>query len=107
MSLEKAQNDLVDAKGAAEDMKLQRHEAALEIINLQANQQQAAHVAQIDRRDEAAQRDSLDRRLAGLRAEVGAIASNLSPALGSEFEVWLFVGLSAVQTNCFMSLHIY
>ncbi|XP_065340638.1 coiled-coil domain-containing protein 102A-like isoform X2 [Cloeon dipterum] len=86
-SLDKAQLELADAKGAAEDLQLQRHEAAKELINLQANQQQAAHMAQIDRRDEAAQRDSLDRRLAGLRAEVGAIASNLSPGLGSKFEL--------------------
>ncbi|CAB3384683.1 Hypothetical predicted protein [Cloeon dipterum] len=69
-SLDKAQLELADAKGAAEDLQLQRHEAAKELINLQANQQQAAHLAQIDRRDEAAQRDSLDRRLAGLRAEL-------------------------------------
>ncbi|XP_059472732.1 coiled-coil domain-containing protein 102A-like isoform X2 [Neocloeon triangulifer] len=87
VSLEKAQVELADVKGTAEDLSRLRHEAAKEIINLQANQQQAAHLAQLDKRDEAAQRDSLDRRLAGLRAEVGAIASNLSPGLGSEHEL--------------------
>lgn len=76
-SLEKAQSDLADVRGT-EDPKLERQ-------------------------DEAAQRDSLDRRLAGLRAEVGAIASNLSPALGSEFEVCFFIGL-AVCTNLSLSM---
>lgn len=77
--MDKAQSELADVRGPTDDPKLERQ-------------------------DEAAQRDSLDRRLAGLRAEVGAIASNLSPALGSEFEVCFFIGL-AVCTN--LSVHAH
>jgi len=78
-SLDKAQSDLENIRGTTEDPKLERQ-------------------------DEAAQRDSLDRRLAGLRAEVGAIASNLSPALGSDIEVCFFIGL-AVCTNLSVLAH--
>lgn len=89
-ALDRAQTELAEARGKAEDLRASRQEAARELLALQTTQQQAAHSAQLDRRDEAVQRDSLDRRLAGLRAEVGAIASGLSPhstRLSSDIEV--------------------
>lgn len=76
-TIEKLRADLQEAKDKCEDLKLAKQETVRELLALQDRHRDTIQQIQSDLQDETSSRESVDRRMADLRAEVGIISAEL------------------------------
>ena len=76
-TIEKLRTDLQEAKDKCEDLKLAKQETVRELLALQDRHRDTIQQIQSDLQDETSSRESVDRRMADLRAEVGIISAEL------------------------------
>lgn len=69
-TIEKLQTELQEWKEKCEDLKLAKQETVRELLTLQDQHRDTIQQIQSDLQDETSSRESIDRRMADLRAEV-------------------------------------
>lgn len=69
-TIERLHSELQEAKEKCEDLKLAKQETVRELLTLQDKHRDTIQQIQSDLQDETSSRESVDRRMADLRAEV-------------------------------------
>lgn len=76
-TIEKLHSELQETKDKCEDLKMAKQETVRELLLLQDQHRDTIQQIQSDLQDETSSRESVDRRMADLRAEVGIISAEL------------------------------
>lgn len=80
-NIERLHSELQEAKDKCEDLKQAKQETVRELLSLQDQHRDTIQQIQSDLQDETSTRESVDRRMADLRAEVGIISAELQSYL--------------------------